>query len=109
LGSIPFFLGRFSLVLDLQTGHVKDTSGFWPYAKTRYEQFSDFAGMEITYTWGGETGHYTLWLLAKDGRRISLGDWSTLPKLNNRAQELSRATGWPVKVRTDPPISWFKL
>jgi len=99
--SIPCFLGRYSLMLDVEAKHVMDTSGFWPFARTRYEWVSDFRGLEITYVLGGRDGHYTLWLLANDGRRISLGDWNTWPKLNDRAQELSAATGWPVTDTTN--------
>ena len=86
------FLGRFSLVLDVQAKHVKDSAGFWPFVRTRREWVSDFRGLEIAY--GSES--YTLWLRANDGRRISLGDCGTWPRLNDRAQELSQVTGWPV-------------
>jgi hypothetical protein len=99
--SIPCFLSRYSLVLDLQARHVRDTSGFWPFVKTRYEFVADFHGLEITWVIGGRAGHYTLWLLANDGRRISLGDWGTWPRLNDVAQEISQATGWPVTDTTD--------
>jgi hypothetical protein len=99
--SIPCFLGRFNLTLDVQAGRVSDTSGFWPFAKDRSALVVDFSGLEIVYVPGGKSGHYTLWLIAKEGRRISLGDSSTLPKLNNLAHELSGVTGWTVSDLTD--------
>lgn len=94
--SVLCFLGRFSLKLDLQAGRVTDTSGFWPFSKTRSASLVDFSNLEIIYIPSGKSGHYTLLLVGNDGRKVSLCNWTTWPKLNNLAQELSGVTGWPV-------------
>lgn len=94
--SIPCFLARYTLMIDVGPGHVRSTSGFWPFVRTRYERVTDFCQLEITIHGGGRRLHYTLWLIGAQRRRISLADRRSWPKLNDVAQELAAVIGWPI-------------